>query len=268
MLLTAILVVGLLPLLESAFRIITNVNLMEYMDPNNELLRRLAIEAPGTYQHSVVVGNLTESAAAAIGANALFCRVATMYHDIGKVVTPQYFTENQYVGMNIHQLLTPYESAQVILAHVAEGVAMANKAGLPQQFIDIIKEHHGTTLAYYFYCKQLELVGGDKKLVDDRDFRYQGPTPRSKEAAIIMIADSLEAASRSLNKMDEGSLRELATRLIKEKYDDGQFDSCPLTLEELAIIKDVLIKTLVAYGHTRIKYPSREVKKVEDLYDI
>lgn len=261
MLLTAVLVVGLLPLLESGFRIMTDVTLMEYMDPNNDLLRRLSIEAPGTYQHSIIVGNLAEAAAASIGANGLFCRVATMYHDIGKMVTPQYFTENQHGGVNIHQLLTPIESAQVIIAHVSEGVAMARKAGLPEQFIDIIKEHHGTTLAYYFYRKQLELVGGDKSQVDEREFRYAGPTPRSKESAIIMIADSVEAASRSLDKVTEESLTELANRLIKEKADDGQFDTCLLTFEELAIVKRTLVKTLVAFGHSRVKYPTREVKK-------
>ncbi len=139
MLLTGVLVVGLLPLFESAFRIMTDVTLMEYMDPNNELLRRLSVEAPGTYQHSIVVGNLAENVALAIGANGLFCRVATLYHDIGKMITPQYFTENQQPGMNIHQLLTPIESAQVIMAHVSEGVSLARKAGLPEQFIDIIR---------------------------------------------------------------------------------------------------------------------------------
>ena len=260
MLLTAILVVGLLPLLESGFRIMTDVTLMEYMDPNNDLLRRLSIEAPGTYQHSVVVGNLTETAATAIGANGLFCRVATLYHDIGKMVTPQYFTENQQGNVNIHQLLTPQESAHVIIAHVSEGVALARKAGLPEQFIDIIKEHHGTTLAYYFYRKQLDLAGGDKNLVDEKEFRYAGPKPRSKESAIIMIADSLEAASRSLEKMSEEALNDLATRLIKEKAEDGQFDNCVLTFEELAVVKATLVKTLVAYGHARVKYPTREQK--------
>lgn len=263
MLLTAVLVVGLLPLLESGFRIMTDVTLMEYMDPNNDLLRRLTIEAPGTYQHSVVVGNLAEAAALAIGANGLFCRVSTLYHDIGKMVTPQYFTENQQGGMNIHQLLTPKESAHVIMAHVAEGVAMARKAGLPEQFIDIIKEHHGTTLVYFFYRKELEKMGGVKSLVDERDFRYAGPKPRSKESAIIMIADSVEAASRSLEKIDEESLTELASRLIRDKADDGQFDHCLLTFEELAIVKATLVKTLVAYGHARVKYPSREPKKEE-----
>jgi putative nucleotidyltransferase with HDIG domain len=263
MLLTAIIVVGLLPLLESAFRIMTDVTLMEYMDPNNDILRRLTIEAAGTYQHSVVVGNLAEAGAIAIGANGLFCRVATLYHDIGKMVTPQYFTENQQGGMNIHQLLTPQESAHVIIAHVSEGVALARKAGLPEQFIDIIKEHHGTTLAYYFYRKQLEKVGGDKSLVDEREFRYAGPKPRSKESVIIMIADSVEAASRSLERITEESLMELASRLIKDKADDGQFDQSLLTFEELAIVKSTLVKTLVAYGHSRIKYPTQEIKPDE-----
>lgn len=258
MLLTAIIVVGLLPLLESAFRIMTDVTLMEYMDPNNDVLRRLTIEAAGTYQHSVVVGNLAEAAALSIGANGLFCRVATLYHDIGKMVTPQYFTENQQGGMNIHQLLTPQESAQVIIAHVSEGVALARKAGLPEQFIDIIKEHHGTSLTYYFYHKQLEKMGGDKALVDEREFRYAGPKPRSKESAIIMVADSIEAASRSLDKISEDTLMALATRLIQEKAEDGQFDNCLLTFEELAIVKATLVKTLVAYGHSRVKYPAQK----------
>lgn len=261
LLISAILVVGLLPLLESTFRIMTDVTLTEYMDPNNDLLRRMTIDAPGTYQHSVVVGNLAEAAASAIGANGLFCRVATLYHDVGKLANPQYFTENQQGEVNLHQLLTPQESAQVILGHVTEGVNLAKKAGLPEQFIDIIKEHHGTTLVYYFYRKQLEKVGGNKDLVNESEFRYTGPKPRSKESAIIMIADSLEAAARSLDKVNEETLTELANRLIKEKSDDGQFDQSLLTLEELAIVKETLVKTLVAYGHARVKYPGQENKK-------
>jgi hypothetical protein len=201
---------------------------------------------------------LAEAAAIAIGVNGLFCRVSTLYHDVGKIVTPQYFTENQQPGMNIHQLLTPLESAQVIIAHVTEGVSMARKAGLPDQFIDIIKEHHGTTLVYYFYKKQLEKLGGDRTQLDEKEFRYSGPKPRSKESAIIMIADTLEAASRSLEVADEETITELASRLIKEKADDGQFDECLLTFEELAIVKATLIKTLVAFAHSRLKYPRRD----------
>lgn len=259
MLMTAVLVVGLLPLLEAGFHMMTDVTLMEYMDPNHDLLRRLSIEAPGTYQHSVVVGNLAEAAALAIGANGLFCRVATLYHDVGKMSTPQYFTENQSGGMNIHQLLTPQESAQVIIAHVTEGMVLARKAGLPEQFIDIIREHHGTTLVYYFYRQQLEKMGGDKSKVDQAEFRYSGPKPRSKESVIIMIADSLEAASRSLEKMNDESVLKLTSQIIKEKAEDGQFDRSTLTLEELATVKETLSKTLVAYGHSRVKYPKRDL---------
>lgn len=258
MLLTAVLVVGLLPLLETAFRIMTDVTLMEYMDPNNDLLRRLTIEAPGTYQHSVLVGNLSESAALSIGANGLFCRVATLYHDVGKMTTSQYFTENQLGEMNIHQLLTPQESAQVIMAHVTEGVVLAREAGLPEPIIDIIKEHHGTTLVYFFYHKQLEKMGGDKNLVDEIEFRYAGPKPHSKESGIIMIADSFEAASRSLEKVNESTLTTLIDRIVREKIDDHQFDECLLTCEEMAIVKKTLVKTLLAAGHSRVKYPARE----------
>ncbi len=260
MLLTAVLVVGCLPLLEAGFGIMTDVTLMEYMDPNNDLLRRLTIEAPGTYQHSVVVGNLAEAAALAIGANGLFCRVATLYHDVGKMATSQYFTENQLGEVNIHQLLTPQESAQVIMAHVAEGVALAREAGLPEPIIDIIKEHHGTTLVYYFYRKQVEKMGGDKSKVDEREFRYAGPNPRTKESGIIMIADSFEAASRSLEKVNEDTLTELIDRIVREKVEDGQFDQCLLTFEDLSIVKRVLVKTLLAAGHSRIKYPVSERK--------
>jgi cyclic-di-AMP phosphodiesterase PgpH len=260
MLLTAVLVVGFLPLLEAGFGIMTDVTLMEYMDPNNDLLRRLTIEAPGTYQHSVVVGNLAEAAALAIGANGLFCRVATLYHDVGKMTTSQYFTENQLGEVNIHQLLTPQESAQVIMAHIAEGVALGREAGLPEPIIDIIKEHHGTTLVFYFYRKHLEKMEGDKSKVDEREFRYAGPKPRSKESGIIMIADSFEAASRSLEKVNEETLTDLIDRIVHEKIDDGQFDQCLLTFEELSVVKRVLVKTLLAAGHSRIKYPVSEKK--------
>lgn len=264
LLFTGVLVVGVMPLLESGFKIMTDVSLMEYMDPNSDLLRQLSIEAPGTYQHSVLVGNLAEAAALAIGVNGLFCRVATLYHDIGKLITPQYFSENQQGGINIHQLLTPKESAQVIIAHIADGVAMARKAGLPEPIIDVIKEHHGTQLVYYFYSKELERHGGDTDSVDIQAFRYSGPKPRCKESVIIMLADSLEAASRSLESVTEESLTVLANRLVKEKADDGQLDECLLTFEELAIVKNSLVKNLVASSHPRIKYPSRTIKGAED----
>lgn len=233
---------------------------MEYMDPNNELLRRLSVEAPGTYQHCLVVGNLAESAARAIGANGLFCRVATLYHDIGKLFNPHYFTENQLGGFNIHQLLTPLESTQVIIAHVPEGEALARKHRLPQSFIDIIREHHGTTLVYYFYHKQLEQMGGEEDKVDEKLFRYPGPKPHTKESVIIMLADTIEAASRSLDEITEEALNAMVDKLVKDKAEDNQLDDCQLTFEELGIVKKTLVKTLAITGHLRVKYPEKKKK--------
>lgn len=257
LLLTGIIVVGLLPLLESVFRVMTDMSLMEFMDPNNELLRKLMIEVPGTYQHCLVLGNIAEACARSIGANGLFCRVACLYHDIGKMNNPHFFTENQQGGVNIHQLLTPQESAQVIISHVTDGEMIARKYRLPQPFIDIIREHHGTTLVYYFYCKEVELKGGNVDEVDEQAFRYPGPKPHSKESAIIMIADSIEAASRSLEEVSEESIRGLVDRIVDDKADEGQFDKCQLTFEELGIVKETIIKTLMVTHHIRVKYPKK-----------
>lgn len=256
LLITAVLVVGLLPLFEMVFQVLTDITLMEFMDPGHELLRRLSLEAPGTYHHSIVMGNLAESAAAAIGASGLFCRVATQYHDIGKLFNPQYFSENRLDPRDPHANLTPEESARIIISHIVDGVALARKVGLPEPFIDIIKEHHGTTHVYYFYHKQLELVGGDRSQINEMAFRYRGPLPRTKESTIIMIADTLEAAARTLPSPTEESLMELANRLIMQKGEDGQFDASLLTFEELSRVKCAIVKALLAVGHLRIKYPS------------
>jgi putative nucleotidyltransferase with HDIG domain len=258
MLVIAILVVGILPILESMFNVMTDITIMEYMDPNNELLKRLTLEMPGTYQHSLVLGNLAEIAAQAIGANGLLCRVATLYHDIGKLTNANFFIENQQQGVDIHQLLTPSESAQVIISHVKDGVILAKKYKLPQPFIDIIQEHHGTTLVYFFYRKELELQGQDKSKVDESKFRYPGPKPHSKESAIIMIADGIEAVSRSEEEFTERSLTAMVDRVVKERADDGQFDECDLTFQEIKIIKKTLIQTLIATRHVRIKYPEKK----------
>ncbi len=255
---TAVLVIGILPALETIFGIVTDMTLMEYTDPGSDLLRRFAMDVPGTYQHSLVLGNLAEICAQSIGANGLFCRAATLYHDIGKMNNPQFYTENQQNSVNIHQLLTPLESAQVIISHVADGEAIARKACLPQSFIDIILEHHGTTLVYYFYRKQLELKGGRTDEVDERQFRYPGPKPRTRESAIIMICDSIEAATRSLEEINEQTLTELVNRLVSEKAEDGQFDHCQLTFEELGKVKKTLVRTLLLSHHVRVKYPKKE----------
>lgn len=258
MVLSAILVVGLLPILETVFRVMTDMTLMEYMNPNNELLRRMTVEIPGTYQHCLVLGNITEAMAQSIDANALFCRVATLYHDIGKLNNPQFFTENQQSGVNIHQLLTPLESAEVIISHVKDGEMLARKYKLPQPFIDVIKEHHGTTLVFYFYHKELELKGGDTSQVDESKFRYPGPKPKSKESAIVMIADSVEAASRSLEEVDEEHISALIDKLVKEKIDDHQLDECEITFQELTTIKKTLVQTLIHSHHLRVKYPEKK----------
>jgi cyclic-di-AMP phosphodiesterase PgpH len=260
--LTAVIVVGILPTVEAFFGLLTDITLMQLLDPNHPLLRRLSLEAPGTYQHCLVAGNLAESSAHAIQANGLFCRVSTLYHDIGKLFNPHYFTENQFGGFNIHQLLTPLESAQVIMSHVTEGEALARKHRLPLSFVDIIREHHGTSLIYYFYCKQIELVGSDGSCVDEKIFRYKGPKPRSRESAIIMIADSVEASARSLEEINEEVLFKLVDRVVREKIEEGQFDDCRLTFEELSIIKRTMVKTLLVAHHMRIKYPSKNIDTV------
>lgn len=252
---TAVLALILLPVFESGFGVMTDMALVEYMDPDQELLKRLSLEAPGTYQHSLVVGHIAEAAAKAIGANGLFCRAATLYHDIGKLLNPHYFTENQLGGFNIHQLLTPMESTQVIISHVTEGEMLARKHGLPQGFIDIIREHHGTTMVYYFYCKQVEQMNGDVTRVSSKAFRYFGPKPRSKESAIIMIADTVEAASRSLQEVTERGLVEMVDKLVLKKAEDGQFDECELTFDELGRVKRAMVKSLAVASHLRIKYP-------------
>lgn len=261
---TAIITVGILPILESVFRLMTNMTLSEYMDPNNELLRRLSLELPGTYQHSLVVGNLAETAAISIGANGLFCRVSSLYHDIGKLSNPHYFSENQLGGFNIHQLLTPIESAQVIIAHVREGDHLARKHHLPDGIIDVIREHHGTTLVYCFYANQLKQMHYDRSKVDEELFRYPGPSPRTKESAIIMMADSVEAASRSLENLNEDLLTEMVDRVVNGKVEDSQFNHCQLTFEELVIVKKSFVKTLSVAHHLRVKYPVKEKRTYLD----
>jgi len=251
---TGILCIGLLPLLESLFEMMTNITLMEYIDPNHELLRRLSLEAPGTYHHSLLLANLAEAAATSIGANGTFCRVAAMYHDIGKVCNPQYFTENQQ-GLNPHQLLTPEESAAVIVGHVTEGMRLAREHNLPRSIMNIIREHHGTTLVYYFYQKALERVEGDASRVDEKLFRYHGPKPRSKESAILMIADTVEAAAHTLDDFSEQKLKEVVGRLVAQKAADGQLNHCQLTFEELSRVQRTLIKSLVLANRSRIAYP-------------
>jgi putative nucleotidyltransferase with HDIG domain len=247
---------------EKLFGVTTNLSLIELSDMNSPVLKRLSIGSTGTYHHSVLVGNLAESAAEAIGANPLKTRVLAYYHDIGKINKPEYFIENQ-VGSkdNPHEKISPRMSALIISSHVKQGVELARKYKLPQVIMDIIREHHGTTLISFFYEKA-KAADEEKKLMRD-DFCYPGPKPGSKENALIMLADSVEAASRSLSEPTTSRLRGLVNKIIDGKIADGQLDNCDLTFIDLAKIKDSFIPVLTGMFHTRIEYPESESKRGE-----
>jgi putative nucleotidyltransferase with HDIG domain len=268
-LLTGVLAVGLLPIFEQIFKITTEITLLELTDFNHPLLRRMQMEAPGTYHHSLMVANLSENAAAAIGASPLLCRVCCFFHDIGKLVKPEYFAENQKGGINPHAEKNPSMSALVIKAHVKEGVELARKYKLPRVIIDVIRQHHGTGLIQYFYHqaqqqqnKQTALPfpekGGkqeEKKKVDESTYRYDGPRPAFKESAIIFFADGVEAASRSLKKVTQPAIEELIDNMFKSRIEDGQLDECPLTFKELHEIRSSFTFTLLNMLHSRVEYP-------------
>jgi cyclic-di-AMP phosphodiesterase PgpH len=268
---TAMLVGGALPLLEHLFRITTDISWLELSDLNHPLLRRMTIEAPGTYHHSLVVANLAEAAAEKIGANATMCRVCAYFHDVGKLVKPQYFTENMSFERNPHDDLAPTMSALIIIAHVKEGVDLALKDGLNRHIIDVIQQHHGTSLVYYFYQRALQQqedarAGGkimnireeDIPEVQEESFRYPGPKPQTKESAIVSLADIVESASRSLEKPTPQKIEQLVNELIEERIADGQLDECDLTLGELRVIAERFRFTLMTMLHTRIAYPKGE----------
>jgi putative nucleotidyltransferase with HDIG domain len=267
-LVTAMLVGGALPVIEQLFQITTDISWLEMSDLNHPLLRRMTIEAPGTYHHSLVVANLAESAAEAIGANATLCRVCSYFHDIGKLVKPEYFTENMNFERNPHDDLAPTMSALIIIAHVKEGVDLALKHGLNQQVIDVIQQHHGTSLVYYFYKRALQQLedaraGGkimkmreeDIPEVSEESFRYSGPRPQTRESAIISLADMIESASRSLEKPTPQKIEQLVTDLIDQRLADHQLDESDLTMRELKIIAERFRFTLMNMLHTRIAYP-------------
>ncbi|HJX97668.1 MAG TPA: HDIG domain-containing protein, partial [Chthoniobacterales bacterium] len=270
---TAMLVGGALPLLEHVFQITTDVSWLELSDLNHPLLRRMTMEAPGTYHHSLVVANLAESAAEKIGANATMCRVCAYFHDVGKLVKPQYFTENMSFDRNPHDDLAPSMSALIIISHVKEGVDLALKNKLNQHVIDIIQQHHGTSLVYYFYQRAIQQqedarAGGkimnireeDIPDVEEESFRYPGPKPQTKESAIVSLADIVESASRSLEKPTPQKIEQLVNELIEERIADGQLDECDLTLGELRVIAARFRFTLATMLHTRIAYPKGESK--------
>ncbi len=256
---------GLVMIVQRPLRITTDLWLMELNNPNEPILRRMMAEAPGTYQSSLMVAALAEAAAEAIGANALLVHTAALYHDIGKLKRPGFFIENQFGGENPHDRLRPQLSAMILAAHVRDGVAMAKKLGLPQEIIDAIAQHHGTTLMVPFYEKAKQQAEEGEE-VPESLFRYPGPKPRTKENVILMLADSVEAAARSLDSYDPETIREMVERIMRSRMEDGQFDEAPITLAELAEIKKSLANTLVSMFHRRIPYPEqieREMKARE-----
>jgi len=262
--LVAVLVSFLLPLLESLFNILTDIRLLELSNLNNPLLRRLAVEAPGSYNHSVIVGTLAEAAAEAIGANALFCRVAAYYHDVGKMLKPDYFIENQRSGANRHDSLSPHMSALVIASHVKEGYELAKSYGLPRQVLDIIPQHHGTRKINYFYQKAKRSEKPEVEEVRESDFRYPGPKPQTREAAIFMLSDSIEAAARTLEDPSPARFKGLIRKIVSDVVLDEQFDQCDLTFCDLEKVSAAFLRTLSSIYHHRIDYPGFDFDKVPE----
>lgn len=247
---------GAIMVLERPLRITTELRLLELSNPHEPVLKQLTVEAPATYAGSVSVGNLAEAAAEAVGADALLVRVGSYYHDIGKLKRPYYFIENQQGGPSPHDRLTPHLSARVIIAHVRDGLEIADQIGLPREVRAFIAEHHGTTLVEYFYEKALQ-SSDDPAEVMESAFRYDGPKPQTRESAIVMIADAVEAASRTLSNPDLTAIRTLVRNLIQHKIDDGQFDECNVTFADIHMIQDSLVRSLLATFHQRVKYPAQ-----------
>jgi hypothetical protein len=254
-LLTAALVSFVLPIFESAFGILTDVKLLELSNADLPLLRRLALEVPGTNHHSFMVGQLAEAAAAAIGANALLARVGCLYHDIGKLAAPKMYVENQGGNGNPHDKVAPLKSAEIITGHVRRGIEMGLDAKLPPPIIDFIPQHHGTRVVAYFYHKAKAAAEKRGESVNIDDFRYPGPKPQSKEAAILMLADGAEASVRSLEDRSEENIRAIIKKIADTITADGQFDECNLTLRELTLIRESLVQTLMNAYHQRVSYP-------------
>lgn len=251
-------------LFEKLFGITTDFTLLEMSDTNRPLLKELMNKAPGTFHHSLQVANLSEAAAAAIKANSLLCRVGALYHDIGKMVKPSYFVENQGGGTNEHDKLKPQMSAMVIKAHVSEGVKMAEEAGLPKTIISFIESHHGTSVIRYFYEKAKE-DDNLKEMLNEEQFRYEGPLPSTKETGILLLADGIEAASRAMKNPNYSKLENLVNKMVDDRVAEDQLSQCPLTFRDLSIIKETFINILVGVYHGRIEYPEEKKTKKKSL---
>lgn len=262
-LICSIAVTGILPFLENTFGITTNISLLELSDFNHPLLKKLILEAPGTYHHSLITGNLAEAATESIGANALLARIGAYYHDIGKLANAEYFMENQKSSHSKHSSINPSISKMVIMNHIKEGIELAKKYKLKPAIVDFIAQHHGTSLVYYFYRRALEEIEEDER-IQEEGFRYSGPRPNSKETAIVLLADSVEAASRVIDDPQPSKIKEVVHKVINNKFIDGQLDDCDLTLKDLEKIANVFIHMLTGIYHGRIKYP--ESPKKENIH--
>lgn len=263
--LSGILTVGFLPFFETTFDIITTTKLLELSNPNNLLLRRLLLEAPGTYNHSILVGNLAELAAQNVGGSPLLARVGAYYHDIGKIKRPYFFKENQMGNENPHDKISPYLSTLIIISHVKDGLELAKEYKLPKVIQDMIKQHHGTSLVKYFYVTAKN-SSDDPSSVVKEDFKYLGPIPNTKEAAIVMLADGVEASVRSIKNPTKGKVEEMVNNIIKDRLNEGQLNNCDLTLKDLNKIRKAFLKTLGGIYHDRIEYPTdkwQQKKKLE-----
>ena len=272
----AVVAVGTFAVLGNVFGFTTSFQLLELANPSQPLLRRLLLETSGTYHHSLMVGNLGERAAEATGADPLLVRVAAYYHDVGKLANPTAFIENQSGGDNLHDELTPQESAAILKAHVAAGIDLAYEYRLPKPIIAFIPQHHGTAIISYFYAKACDEAMADAgarpgtpegeaaaATVDVGRFRHSGPKPQSREAAILMLADGVEASVRSLTAQDEPAIRAMVDRIIHERLDDGQFDECDLTLRDLERIREAFVAQLLGMYHRRIAYPQSKIVELE-----
>ncbi|EEH98818.2 hypothetical protein CSBG_02444 [Clostridium sp. 7_2_43FAA] len=259
-LLSGILAVGLLPFFESIFDVVTNIKLLELSNPNQPLMKKLLMEAPGTYHHSMMVANLAEAAAEAVGGNPVVARVGAYYHDIGKTKRPYFFGENQMGKENPHDKITPNLSTLIILSHTKDGLEMAREHKIPKVIQDMIEQHHGTTLVKYFYYK-LKNSSDKPEEIKEEDFRYPGPIPSFKESGILMLSDSVEAAVRSINEPTKGKIEEMVNNIINDKLNSRQLVNCDLTLKDIETIRKTFLKTLDGIYHHRIEYPTE--KKVK-----
>ena len=253
------LVSALLPLFESLFKLTTDISLLELVDLNHPLMKELLVEAPGTYHHSIIVGNLAEAAAEAVGVNPLLARVSAYYHDIGKIKMPDYFIENQIVSSSKHDKLAPRMSSLILLSHVKEGVDLAKKSGLPPEIIDIIQQHHGTSVQTFFYHKAKGQSDSETPITEE-DFRYPGPKPQSRVAALVLMADAVEAASRVLTDCSPARVSLLVDRIINHCFIDGQLDNCELTFKDIREIRSNFVFLLTSMYHRRIQYPGFDIE--------